>query len=118
MDHAHEVDLEHAPEQRPVRARERRRAGGTGIGDEKVDGPRAPDGAGEARRVRHVGDRGGVGGPFRDGAVEGRGVAPEHRHGRAGPDERRGDRAADAAAAARHQRMPACKRRPVQHSSP
>ena len=114
VDHAHEVHVEHAPEELRVRLRERRRLRRSGIGDQEVDRPAVLGGdVGrhlDRGRIRHVGHQIAVRLAGRDGIAERARVAPDHRHPRPGARERLGDRKPDAAAAAGDERVSVSQR--------
>ena len=108
MNHAHEVDIHHAPEQRRVGFCERRGFRDPGIGDQDIDRlaacgfrNRGIDGG----LIRDVGDAGEMRGAGGNGVIQRRAVAAEHRDGRSGLRERGRDRAADASPAPGDERM-------------
>ena len=108
MNHAHEIDVDHAPEQRRVGFCERRRFGDPGIGDQDIDRlprcgfrNRGTDG-GLIGNIGHDGKMRGAGG---NRLIQHRAVAAEHGDNGARLGQRGGDRAADAAPAAGNKRM-------------
>ena len=108
MNHAHEVDVHHAPEQRRIGFCERRGFRSAGIGDQDID--RLP-----RRGFRDRGADGGLIGDvghaseMRDargnGLIQRRAIAAEHGDRRARARQRGRDLAADAAPAAGDERM-------------
>ena len=108
MNHAHEIDVHHAPEQRRIGFRERRGLGSTRIGDQDIDRlslRRLGNRGGHSRLIGDIGHRNEMRGTGGNGLIQRGAIAAEHGDGRAGLRQRRGDRPADASPASGDERM-------------
>ncbi len=114
MDRTHHVDIPHPAEHRWIGFAERTALDRAGVVHE--DGDRAASRLGRGHLALDLGGIGHVGEAASGGVACGHGGAQrrlgaaDHGHRRAGPGERGRDRAANAAAAAGDESMPACQR--------